>query len=1043
MAVRGGKFLQRSGKMAAMMARNEEDDDDDDDSSDVSEILSDEEEEEEEESKGQPPAKKRRTNTFFDEEAEASGDEDEDEDDDEDADPHDVVKKHYTEEDIRREQMDEEAKELIRQQDRRRAQSGGNRFVDSSVADVARDIEDRHRMSRRTVNLDAGGADADDSYGDANYTAVSQQSLVPSVSDPSLWMISCSNGKEEELVFQIMNKCVAYARQNKPLGITAAIAAQSKGKIYVESYSEPSVVEAIQNIRGLMQYSMRLVPIHDMTTVMTVTTKKKPVKEHELVRMTRGHYKGDLAQVKFVRESGLKAVVQCVPRLDLTLSDLPPEEAKIRRRTVRPPQKYFNAQELAALGKTSVIRQRFPNTDLFCDYFEGNYYHDGFLLKEVTVGSMIKEITDDPPTIDELQQLKGRNTGKGGQYDDDHQKKDNEGENARASLLDELSEMQGRAGLDKPTSSGLLIGDTVEVIEGDLVGMRGKLISLDGTTVKVKPTSTTVDLGGTQEVEFLASQVRKFIQVGAHVKITDGRYANETGGVVAVDEIEGETDHIAIVLTDVTSKEITVRVSQLRETTEINSGQDRLAGYELYDLVSLSGGGSANEVGIIVRVGREDFTVINNHGIVREVRPEELRGKQNTRSSRAIAGDAQTNQLKCGDLVRVLEGPHKGKEATIKRISRTQLFLFSQARSEHAGIFVVRARSCVQAGTQHQNRGSAVDAGASPFSTPRSQGPVGGRGATRDDGLIGKTVRIQAGNWKGYLGTVCDATPQHVQVELHSRLKKVMVVRERVVVAGDKFGATDNADRTIMDVPGAIVAPTTPFVAGGATPMHGGATPLHGGATPMHDSMGGDEVWRPGGSIDQDAGPAAESNDNDGWGQSATSEEQNNPFGSPSSEADSGWGASTTSSTNNTWAPEPDDPTKQQESAAVSAPPIQPDAKIAEADVGDADEATPVWFMERVCVQLKSDGSTAVVKDVAGNSATVEMEGDKSNKSVRASEVSMVEPKEHDQVLVTSGAEVGVEGELVCIDGTDAILKDPNEEFRIVDYVNLAKIVTE
>lgn len=50
----------------------------------------------------------------------------------------------------------------------------------------------------------------------------------------------------------------------------------------------------------------------------------------------------------------------------------------------------------------------------------------------------------------------------------------------------------------------------------------------------------------------------------------------------------------------------------------------------------------------------------------------------------------------------------------------------------------------------------------------------------------------------------------------------------------------------------------------------------------------GDEVWRPGGSIDQDAGPAAESNDNDGWGQSATSEEQNNPFGSPSSEADSG-----------------------------------------------------------------------------------------------------------------------------------------------------------
>ena len=65
----------------------------------------------------------------------------------------------------------------------------------------------------------------------------------------------------------------------------------------------------------------------------------------------------------------------------------------------------------------------------------------------------------------------------------------------------------------------------------------------------------------------------------------------------------------------------------------------------------------------------------------------------------------------------------------------------------------------------------------------------------RDDGLIGKTVRIQAGQWKGYLGTVCDATATYVQVELHSRLKKVMVVRERVAVVGDKFGATEDPDR--------------------------------------------------------------------------------------------------------------------------------------------------------------------------------------------------------------------------------------------------------
>lgn len=260
---------------------------------------------------------------------------------------------------------------------------------------------------------------------------------------------------------------------------------------------------------------------------------------------------------------------------------------------------------------------------------------------------------------------------------------------------------------------------------------------------------------------------------------------------------------------------------------------EKLDGYELYDLVVLSGGGSANEVGIIVRVGREDFTVINNHGISRDVRPEELRGKRNQTSQRAVALDVQGNQIRVGDQVNVAEGPHKGKTATIKRMSRAQLFLYSQTRSEHAGIFVVRSRSCVLAGSRTQNRGSARDGSSTPFQTPAPSGgrrPAGGKRG--EDALIGKTVRIQAGQWKGYLGTVSDATATHVQVELHSRLKKVMVLRERVAVVGDKFGATEEVNQNELNQNGT----TAIQFAGGATPMHGGQTPMHGGATPMHSS---------------------------------------------------------------------------------------------------------------------------------------------------------------------------------------------------------------
>lgn len=373
--------------------------------------------------------------------------------------------------------------------------------------------------------------------------------------------------------------------------------------------------------------------------------------------------------------------------------------------------------------------------------------------------------------------------------------------------------------------------------------------------------------------------------------------------------------------------------------------------------------------------------------------------------------------------------------------------MHSQTRSEHAGIFVVRSRSCVLDGSRSQRSGGAADGGASPFATPRSTagGGMGGRGK-RDDALIGKTVRIQAGQWKGYLGGVSDATTTHVQVELHSRLKKVMVVRERVAVVGDKYGATEDPNRG-NGVTNNMAAPTTPFIGGGATPMHGSATPMHGAATPMHggDGMGGDEVWRPGGAIDQN--PA----DDDGWGASTSSD---NPFeGSPSSGNDGGgeWGSSNDAS-GSTWAPSTNDgdvkheetPTaasSQRQDALGGAVKVKSESMEAGEDLGDADE-TAVWFMERVCVQIKSDESSAVIKEInSDKTATVEIDKDRSSKVVRVGDVFMIPPKEHDMVLVTGGADVGVEGELVCVDGTDAILKDASEEFKIVDFVHLAKIV--
>ena len=77
------------------------------------------------------------------------------------------------------------------------------------------------------------------------------------------------------------------------------------------------------------------------------------------------------------------------------------------------------------------------------------------------------------------------------------------------------------------------------------------------------------------------------------------------------------------------------------------------------------------------------------------------------------------------------------------------------------------------------------------------------------------------------------------------------------------------------------------------------------------------------------------------------------------------------------------------------------------------------WFMERVCVKSKDSDKTGVIREInPDKSALVEWDNDNSTQTIRVADVTMVTPVEHDTVLVTGGNELGLEGSLVCVDGT-------------------------
>lgn len=93
------------------------------------------------------------------------------------------------------------------------------------------------------------------------------------------------------------------------------------------------------------------------------------------------------------------------------------------------------------------------------------------------------------------------------------------------SLLDELGDVD--IGVATNIGGGLIVGDMVEVVKGNLVGMWGKLVGIDAgvadnnVTVCVAPDDAS-GLSRTDTVDFLTEQVRKLIAVGAHIKVTCG-----------------------------------------------------------------------------------------------------------------------------------------------------------------------------------------------------------------------------------------------------------------------------------------------------------------------------------------------------------------------------------------------------------------------------------------------------------------------------------------------------------------------------------------
>ncbi|KAG6860531.1 hypothetical protein C0995_010102 [Termitomyces sp. Mi166 len=624
---------------------------------------------------------------------------------------------------------------------------------DKSPEQIAKDLRERHR--RPTVRY----------TGDMN--EIPQRLLMPSVHDANLWQVRVRPGRERDIVFSLMRKALDVEYTAKPLNILSAFQRDSlPGMIYVEARSSKQVNEACNGLVGVFpSRGITLVPIEEMASLLQIKKQDLTVTPGSWVRIRRGKYAGDLAQVMDITENGEDVGLKFIPRIDLTPRDEGALDAAGKKRkkpaagatTLRPPQRLFNFEEVVKVyGRKSVSKRNQVYV------FQNDTYKDGFVEKDFKLSGLILE--DVNPTLDEITQFSRRQDGEGDSLVD----------------LSVIAEASRKAAI-----SVLQPGDHVEVFEGEQAGVHGTVDEINQDVVII--TAVGVDIEG-QKVELPARSVRKRFKPGDHVKVMSGQNIDETGLVVAV------ADNVVTFLSDMSMQEVSVFSKDLREAAEVGSSTNVVGNYELHDLVQLEYvlrlpyeipsdfaiESSAQTVGVIFKTERDSFRVLDQNGQIRLVQPHQISMRRD--SIRAIATDSEGHELRINDNVKEVDG--EGRKGRVLHIHQSVFaFLHNREIVENGGVFVTRARSLASIAPKGNLLRPGTDLSKM---NPTIGAPIGGMvgsgamGRGPRDRDIGLTVCVVKGPHKGYVGTIKDVNGTIARVELRTGNKVVSLEKDKL-----------------------------------------------------------------------------------------------------------------------------------------------------------------------------------------------------------------------------------------------------------------------
>ncbi|CAN4126596.1 unnamed protein product [Withania somnifera] len=249
-----------------------------------------------------------------------------------------------------------------------------------------------------------------------------QDTLVPSLKDPTIWKVKCTVGRERHSAFCLMQKYIDLLGLGTKMQIISAFALDHvKGFIYIESDRQSDVYEACKGLCSIYSTRVTPVPMNEVSHLIAVRKKSSGISEGMWARVKSGIYKGDLARVVAVNDARKKVTVKLIPRVDLQAIADKFGGGVTAKKGVIPAPRLISSTELEDFRPLIQYRKD-RETNLMFEILDGKMLKDGYLYKKVGIDSLSywgvmpteaellkfeSSSNDEPQDVDWLTQLYG------------------------------------------------------------------------------------------------------------------------------------------------------------------------------------------------------------------------------------------------------------------------------------------------------------------------------------------------------------------------------------------------------------------------------------------------------------------------------------------------------------------------------------------------------------------------------------------------------------------------------------------------------------